>query len=94
MLYIEKECNKPELGIYLSFSTDVLSRKDQTWLIPCRILDISPAEYVKLLVNTYNTTLHCNSGATFIGRYWKNQVDERKWRNFINKKAREKGFQV
>ena len=89
MIYQEKEYCIGDF--WYSFCVDNLGKKYEQWLVPCRLLELSPAEYILLLVNEYNATVNYT---TFFSRKWENQADEAKWRNFINKKAREKNFHI
>jgi len=95
MLYIEKEYQMGEY--WYSFCKDNLGKKYQQWLVPCRLLDITPAEFAELLVKEYGSIVKYSPNSPrgpFLSYYWANQRDEAKWRNFINKKAREKSFQI
>jgi len=92
MLYIEEEV---QMGDYWhSFCKKNLGKKYQQWMVPCRILNISPAEYVRLLVTEYNAIIHWSPEHRFLGRKWVNHADQRRWRLYINKKARERNFQI
>jgi len=92
MIYEETE---QEMGVYYySFCAKILGKKYPQWMIPCRILEITPAEYVKLLVEEYNCTVHWYPPTHFLERKWSSRTYESRWRLFINKKAREKGFRV
>lgn len=89
MIYKEKE---EKMGdFWYSFCTDNLGKKYSNWIVPCRILGISPAEYAKLLIEEYGATV---SYTTYLSVKWARQVDESRWRNYINKVAREKGFHI
>jgi len=92
MLYVEKE--QIMRGKYYSFCTDILGKQYQQWLVPARILGASPAEYVKMLVKANATIWYSTKHNIILGHYWENQADERKWKNYINKIAREKNFQI
>lgn len=61
-----------------------------SWWIPCRILGIAPEEYVKLLKERFNASNISYKIETNILLFsWENQEDMRKYKNFINKKAKE-----
>ena len=97
MLYKEKELKQG--SYYHSFCTDNLGEKYPKWIVPCRVLGISPAEWIKLLITEYNAIVTYNPGdggyykETILFK-WAEQKDERKYRNMLNKVAREKNFQI
>lgn len=96
MLYKEKE---EHMGNHwYSYCHDNLGKRYQQWMVPVRLLEITPAEYAELMVTKYNAKLrYCKNswnGQGFLMRYWDSQADMRKWKNYINKVAREKGFQI
>lgn len=92
MIYVEKE---EKFGnFYHSFCTDNLGKKYYQWLVPVRILGITPAEYVRLLQNEFNAEVTFKPETNFLLRRWENQADCRRWRLYINKIAREKGFHI
>jgi len=65
------------------------------WYIPARILGISPAEFIKLLVNTYHPEkISYDKDKCFIFYAWKNQNNMRIFKNFINAQARKVNFQI
>ena len=77
----------------------VSTKKGATWVIPCRILDISPAEWVTMLVKEYNAEIYYSKGDG--GYYheivipkWKSIKDARAYKNMLNKVARQKEFYV
>ena len=66
----------------------------QEWVVPARILGISPAELVRLLVKEYNAHLDYGRGD---GKYFTEILlvrflelkDAERWIDFINAKAQE-----
>ena len=60
---------------------------------PGRILKMSPAEYVKMMVEKYHAIVTYSEDFSFVGFQWKNQADMRKFKNFINKEARTVNYQ-
>lgn len=72
-----------------------LSANSNTWWYPCNILDITPVEFVKLLMEKFNAiNFHYSTKFDVLMYSFKTQSDCRKYKNFINKKAREKNFIV
>ena len=72
--------------------TTDLANGSASWWIPCRVLDITPAAFVKMLVEEYHATVdwRAEKGLLFVS--WEKQSDMRKYKNKINKIAREKVF--
>lgn len=89
--YEEWESN----GKWLCGDVSALAAGSNTWWYPCALLNITPIEFVKLLIDKF----HCNN----IHYTFKNDVliykfstleDCRKFKNYINKVAREKKFYI
>lgn len=59
------------------------------WLHGARILGIPAAEYVEYVIKNYNPIVWHNSDCSILFFKWEKQSDERRFKNFINKKARE-----
>ena len=70
-----------------------LSRDSSTWWYPCNILELSPVEYVKLLKNKFNASnFHYRTQSDVLLFSFDSQQDCRRYKNYINKIAREKHF--
>lgn len=62
------------------------------WYVP-QILDISYTDYILLLINKYNATnLHYFKENNLLIFSFSSLADCRKFKNYVNKKAREKKF--
>lgn len=73
-----------------SFPKDV-----QMWVVPARILGISPADFLKLLIEKYQPDkFFHNEDYSFVGWGWSSQSKMREYKRFINKKARERNFHI
>jgi hypothetical protein len=83
-------------GIYWYCNdTSDLAGKAGLWWIPCRILNISPADYVSMLIDEFKVDkISYNIETNTLYFCWKSQTAMRKYKNFINKKARETNFLV
>ena len=65
------------------------------WWHPCRVLNISPADFILLLKNEFKCKyIRYSIEYSFLHYYWDNQSDMRKFKNYINKKARERNYLV
>jgi hypothetical protein len=67
------------------------------WWIPCRILDIPLKDYPLFLNNEFNAKGFCfkfNNDKSLLTFYFETQTEARKYKNYINKIAREKKFYV
>ena len=70
-------------------------RKDKPtgWYVAVRLLDISPSDYINLLVNDFNAFgFKLYNDDKFLNFYFHTQAEARKYKNWINKKARDKNF--
>lgn len=87
----EWECN----GLWMCGDVSHLSAMSNTWWYPCNILKIKPVEYVKMLINDFHAiNLHYTVDANVLIFYFASQADCRKYKNFINRKAREVNFLI
>ena len=67
----------------------------QKWVCPARILDMTVDKFLQWLINTYKPDfIHHNKDYTFCSWGWQSQEMMRKYKNYINKKAREKNFMI
>lgn len=83
------------LGYWKCGDVSNLGANSNTWWYPCNILDITPVEFVKLLMEKFKAiNFHYNTKFDVLIYSFKTQDDCRKYKNFINKKAREKNFIV
>jgi hypothetical protein len=75
--------------------TKDLSHGSNLWWHPCNLLGVTPADFVLLLVNTYNVSHIDYTVKDNVLLYsWDNQADMRRFKNFINAKARQLNFLV
>ena len=84
-------------GMWYCADTSDLVHDSSAWHIPCRILGISPAEFVRQLKEIYHCddiTWYPNSsnGRGLLLYCWTKQADMRKFKNYLNKIARDKNF--
>lgn len=63
------------------------------WVVP-RLLNISPANYVKLLIEDYHAEVTYFKDEDVLIFQWRNQSDMRRFKNTINRIAREKQFYI
>jgi hypothetical protein len=80
-------------GMWHCQCVDDFTKGSANWLHPVRILKMSPAEYVKMMVEKYHAIVTYSEDFSFVGFQWKNQADMRKFKNFINKEARTVNYQ-
>ena len=70
-----------------------LAAMSNAWWYPMRILDLTPEDYITLLKDTYHATnFHYSIEYNVLSFCFKTQSDCRKFKNLINKQAREKNF--
>jgi hypothetical protein len=77
-------------GRYFVNDTNIIDSSAPYWWVPCRILGISPADYVLLLKDKFHATKI--SYTTILHFSFDTLEDARTYKNFINRKAREKNF--
>lgn len=73
---------------------DNLGAGSALWYLPARILGITPAAYIELMINKYNAKFYYDKDKVLIFFYWEKQSDMRLYKNFINAEARKKNFQI
>ena len=67
----------------------------QMWVVPARVLGISPAEFLKLLFAKFKPDrIFHNEDCSFVGWGWSSQSQMRAYKNWMNAEARKKNFQV
>ena len=94
MLYKMTEWSSPS-GFWHCNCIDDLGHNSGVWYLPARILDLSPAAYIEYVIKNFKPDdIYANKEKCFISFSWKKQEDMRKFKNYINKKAREKNFQI
>lgn len=72
-----------------------LEKNSNTWWYPCTLLDITPVEFVKLLIDKYNVTdIHYEFKYDVLIYRFSSLADCRRFKNYINKQAREKNFVI
>lgn len=65
------------------------------WWAPVRLLKLSPVDYVLMLKNNFNASGFRYKKETNVLIFsFSSQEDARKYKNFINKKARESNFVI
>lgn len=74
---------------------DDLAGTSGLWWVPARIMSLTPAAYIKWVIKEYKPDkIYANKEKCLVFFSWKNQTQMRKFKNQINKKAREKNFQI
>lgn len=68
-----------------------LANGSNSWWYPCRLLGIAPTDFIMLLVEKYHVSDISYKNDTLLWS-WHNQLYMRKYKNDINKLAREKNF--
>jgi len=74
---------------------DNLGQNSGAWWHPARILGITPAAFISLLLEEYKPDyFYYNKETGFADWTWNDLNKMRKFKNFINKKAREVNYQI
>ena len=80
-------------GNWLCGDVSALAAMSNAWWYIPRLLSIPLDEYIKLLITKYHAiNLHYTAKDNVLIFYFKTQSDARKFKNEINKIAREKKF--
>ena len=82
-------------GIWYCNCISALTTNAAKWYAPARVLGISPAEFVKLVVEKYGADqvrYFADSGFFLYG--WTSQEKMRVFKNALNAEARKKNFQI
>lgn len=69
-----------------------LSKMSNAWWKPARLLNMELTDYIKMMKETYNANIKATKSFNVILFSWDKQADMRKFKNFINRKARETGY--
>ena len=82
-------------GFWYCNCIDSLTTNAVKWYAPARILSISPAEFVKLVIGKFGAdVVSYNQESGFFHYAWTSQEKMRIYKNYINRIAREKNFQI
>jgi len=87
----EWECN----GKYVVSDVEELGRGSGVWWYVPNLLSLSPVDYVKLLINKFhaiNISYLIESDVLIF--YFSTLEDARKYKNYVNKQARDKKFMI
>lgn len=72
-----------------------LAKGTNQWWLPPRYLDMSILDYVKLLVEEYNAKVDLLTKHNIVLYVsWKNKADERRFKNWLNKKIKERKITI
>ena len=89
--YEEWESN----GKWLCGDVSALAANSNAWWYIPRLLEITPTEYVKLLIEKFNVKhIHYTAQHNVLIFKFSTLADCRKFKNYINKIAREKKFYI
>lgn len=67
----------------------------QKWVVPARLLNMPVDKFIEWLFKNYKPDMfYHNKDCSFCSWGWKSQTQMRKYKNYINKIAREKNFQI
>ena len=87
--YVEWECNG---RWYCNDTSDLCSVRTQWW-VPARMLNISPAEFVKLLIDEFHPDHIQYFQETNVLIYsWRNINEMRKYKNWLNAQGRKHNY--
>lgn len=93
MLWVAKEWSSPS-GRWHCNCTEKLSADSAAWFIPARILGWEPADYVEYVIKTFNPIVHYSKEKCLVFFSWEDQIQMRKYKNWINAAARKVNYQI
>lgn len=94
MLYRCEEW-KSTANIWYCEHTASFPRDVQKWVVPARILQVTPADFIQLLIDEFEPDkIYHNEDCSFVSWGWTSQAKMRRYKNWINQKARECNFQI
>ena len=89
--YVEWEQNG---NWYCNDTSDLCSVRAKWWA-PARMLNISPAEFVKMLVEKYKPdNISYNSETNVLVYSWVDQAAMRKFKNAMNAESRKRNYMI
>lgn len=82
-------------GVWYCEHTASFPRDVQKWIVPARILQVTPADFIQLLIDEFEPDkIYHNEDCSFVSWGWTSQAKMRRYKNWINQKARECNFQI
>ena len=94
ILYQMTDWESPS-GIFYCEHISSFPRNVQKWIVPARILGITPAEFLKLLIEEYQPdVVYHNDDYSFVNWGWRDKSKMRKYKNWMNAEARKKNFRI
>lgn len=93
MLWKMTEWKAPS-GQWYCNCVDKLASNAGAWYTPARILGWEPADYVEYVIKNYHPNVFYSAEKCLVFFSWDSQSDMRKYKNWLNKIAREKNFQI
>ena len=94
-LYKMTEWESGAGGRWYCNDTSDLGNGSGLWYHPARMLNISPAEFVKMLVEKYKPDyISYNSETNVLVYSWVDQAAMRKFKNAINAESRKRNYMI
>ena len=82
-------------GMWLCEHTSSYPEGVQKWVLPARLLDMTVDKFLQWLIDTYKPDhIFHNEDCSFVGWGWSDQEQMRKYKNYINRIARQKNFLI
>ena len=82
-------------GIWYCEHTSSYPEGVQKWILPARLLDMTADVFLQWLIDNYKPDHICHDDScSFVNWGWSDQSQMRKYKNYINKIAREKNFKI
>lgn len=86
---------KTASGYYVCNDTEDLANGSGYWWLPARMMEMSPAQYAKWVIDNFKPdSIFYTNDCSVISWRWKDLTKMRKFKNTINRIAREKNFMI
>jgi len=93
MLYTQ-QLVEASTGRYHSMCRHTVAKSYDSWLVPSRVLKITPAQLILKLQNEYSATVKYFPIMGIVSYFWDDKKDAQEWNDFINEKSKEANFRV
>ena len=94
-MHLYKQTEWESNGYWHCNDVEDLGHGSGYWWLPARMLEMTPAEYLKWVIDNFHPDDVTHSqDCSYVGCRWKSQQDMRKFKNHINALARTHNFMI
>ena len=82
-------------GYWHCNDTTDLGHGSSLWWLPAKMLNMTPAEYLKMVIEKFKPDdIYYSDDCSFVGWSWKSQTKMRVFKNWINAEARKHNYLI